>query len=244
MNTASPWGPWPLDRETTRSWCHGQRVLWGRLEEGGLLLAQGAVEDLPGPPPLARWHLHPLGEGDASPGVWPALPERPVQVRCARVLHLEPGDSLALDLALPLLVQVRAGDKTLMECPLGTLRRTWVGSPWLGGELAYSHSPVDGAPQPGASCAVRVINRGEGVFQLDRILVPAPALAVYCIGDRLCCDALEISVGSDGLGETGVIGPADGALRLTGPRTAPGSGLLGRALVGLRDLPDVLRGLR
>lgn len=237
-----PWGPWPLDHRVRR-WSRGALTLWACRVPDGLRVLAVEGEAPADPPARGRWHLH-HGIGEETAGLRPALPLLPVQVRCPGVLHLAPGALLRLEPALPLEAQLVHGETVLADWPLKPRRHSWLGTPQHGERvLSQSASGLD--PACTASCPVLLHNRSDTPLQLDRVLVPAGLLSLFMREDRLATDELRITCTAGEAWEVQAGGgvPA-GWITVSGPRSSGSGGLLGRALVGLRDLPDVLRGRR
>lgn len=253
------WGLWQPGEHGPRVWAMDDCRLWAHrqgtmLRLGSRTLAGPAADPDPeSPPPDLAWLTVMPGGPSRDLELRPALPDLPLVARCPGTLDLPAGAELRLALHLPLRVQVRpAGDGApWLEVPLRQLRRTWAGTP-RSGELCYTldrgADPGSGAvpARPGlALCPVRLCNRGDGTLRLDRILVPALSLSLYATVERLCTDELVMHLSADGLGtqETGGTAPAEapGALRVAEPQQTLAGGLLGRTLVGLRDLPGSWR---
>lgn len=256
--TPWPWGPFqPGDGEPVE-WRAGDLGLWclrdgAEIRLGSRLLTGAASDDTL--PRAIGWERFSVQGAEQGLQMHPVLPARAFVARCESVIQLRPHSELTLYVRLPLWVSVRlASDESsaLTELPTTTLRRSWYGS-FTAGELCYAiHTSARTRPEPDparpylALCPVRISNSTETELRLERILLQAPLLGLYRHHDQLWTDELVLgSLGSSGDCEQVLGGGAPAEVRearlISPPRQVAGGSLLGRAMLSLREFPEVFK---
>lgn len=122
--------------------------------------------------------------GERAVRLVPRSPPRPIVARPELPLVVPPGESTTVYVGVPLWIAAHDGDIVLDEVPAVRLSDTWFGTPTQG-ELCYATRTSlrmelgDIVPVAHrALCVIDVRNEGADPLVLERVRLPAPALAI------------------------------------------------------------------
>jgi len=179
-------------------WDFGSRHLWVERRRGQWLT--GGPELTSEEPRLPRFELIPATQAPETDGearrrvavqgearsvqLIPRPPPRPIVARPELPLVVPPGESTMIYVGVPLWIAAHDQDLVLDEVPAVRLSDTWFGTPTQG-ELCYATRTslrMDlGDIEPVAHralCVITVRNDGADALVLERVRLPAPALAI------------------------------------------------------------------
>ncbi len=261
MSAQQWWGTWPIGVDGVLDWRIGPLELaverrateWrlGFESSGDALDTLLSVAEKSDP---ARREALGTQERLIVPGepdhvtLTPALADRPFVVRPEHPFVITPGASVELFVSSPLWVRIGVAPPVteLRELPVFRPSDTWFGPATISGELGYAgrtHCRMRLADLPvrphRAITLVRLRNRTEAPFQLQRLSVPVPLLSLFEAGQGgLWTQALEVE--RDGSGALSklevdatppaIAGPVE---PVAGPRREPQRDHPFRALEGL-----------
>lgn len=198
------WGRWRIETGQLARFKIGPRTLFAERLENEWRIANELADDhletgieveLPAPPAdlLTLSEVRRFGvstdEGNEI-DLAAALADRPVVSRAERPVTIPSGGALTIYVSSPVWLRISTGDHgqtRLDEFPLVRPSDTWFGPTTLGGELCYaarSHfrvrlAEVHRRPHR-AITAVLLRNEAASPLVLDRLLLPAPRLPLYC----------------------------------------------------------------
>lgn len=180
--------------------------------------------------------------------IQPRLADRPVVARPEFPVWIPAGDSAELFVSSPIWIgfELLAPRRTLLEIPVTRPSDTWIGSNTRFGQLAYSSrtsarlNPENLPFRPSrAVTRVSIRNQDSELLQIERLSIPAPNLTLYVDSQKnFWTQAITTTkdkgdVASLEMGNAS--GVDSGAMELVAePRREGGSGVLQRALRGLR----------
>ncbi len=255
----APWGSHDLPAGAARTLEIGPLTLWGRSRAGEIWLAQAAGDwadsgrEPPAEPPSDEegWVRWPVPEGTGGLRLSPVFPPRTLVVKPELSFRLLPRSGARIYVRVPLWARVEAtgaDEVTLTEVPSVVLSDTWWGE-FTDGELCYwlptsarrSVGPDAFSPHQ-AVCPLDLSNRSEKELEVEKIALRVAHLTVFRGEQGFWSDVTRVRYRGESEGsDIDVSGDApqeaaEGARRVTSPRTPLSKSFRGRTFSRLRTL--------
>jgi hypothetical protein len=155
---------------------------------GGSELATFGPDDPRERPDDADWDRFAQRETTGSVTFTPGLMDRAFVVQPYAKLHLLPRQEVVVYVTTPLVVRVSAGDAPapMVEVPVTQPSETWHGPSTIDGSVCYAsrtHARLKSSElerrESRATTAIRLLNREQEPFWVERLYVPVTRMALW-----------------------------------------------------------------